>query len=92
MGGAGSQTQACITPKRGERVSLEAMRRPVCSTQKGSLYLRVQVNSPSPISFSLWTLTSAMMLGIQEPRLLWAGSGILGQRGFFLLEKRVGEG
>lgn len=31
------------------------------------------------------------MVGTQEPRLLWAGSGTLGQRGFFLQEKGAGE-
>lgn len=32
------------------------------------------------------------MVGTQEPRLLRAGSGTLGQREYFLLEKRAGEG
>lgn len=32
------------------------------------------------------------MVGTQEPRLLWAGSGTLGQRAFFLLQKGTGEG
>lgn len=33
-----------------------------------------------------------MMVGTQEPRLLWAGSGTLGHRGFFLLQKKASEG
>lgn len=46
---------------------------------------------PAPFPSASSVLTSAMMVGTQEPRLLWAGSGTLGQRAFFLLEKGAGE-
>lgn len=42
------------------------------------------------ITFCL-LITSVMMVGTQELRLLWAGSGTFGQKKFFLLEKRASE-
>lgn len=69
------------------------MGRPESSSLEGFPFTWIlDQHPPAPFPSPSGVLTSTMMLGTQEPRLLWAGSGTLGQRGFFLLQKRTGEG